>query len=286
MLYSVCKKVKGGCQVKFAVLSDLHIDINERKLAPGQSYDRLLADYLYNHEIDALLLAGDISSDYQDSLAFLDKLKEHHVSNVFFVPGNHDYWSIRNKEMNTEKMNRIFMDRDESLVGKPLSIGNDFAIVANPGWYDFGFASDKYTVEDFEAKKLRVGGWNDRLYVHWNKTDIQVAEEMLQQIETDIQTVPDRQIILMTHIVTHPHFTVPLPHRIYDYYNAFLGSKSYQTLYDQYPITKSIMGHVHFRKVLHEGDTTYYCACLGNGRHWWTDDPLTELAYTIETFTI
>ncbi|MGP6139799.1 MULTISPECIES: metallophosphoesterase [unclassified Jeotgalibaca] len=272
--------------MRFGVLSDLHIDINERKLAPGQTYDRLLADYLYNHEIDALLLAGDISSDYHDSLAFLDRMKEHQVSKIFFVPGNHDYWSIRNKETDTGKINQIFMDRDESLVGRPFIINDGFAIVANPGWYDYGFASNKYTLEEFEAKKLRVGGWNDRLYVHWGQSDQQVAEGMLHQIEDDITQVSGREIILMTHIVTHPHFTVPLPNRVYDYYNAFLGSKSYMSLYDKYPITKSIMGHVHYRKILSEDAITYYCACLGNGRHWWTDDPLSELAYTIETFNI
>lgn len=272
--------------MKFGVLSDIHIDINERKLAPGQSYDSLLAENLYNNEIDVLLLAGDISSNYRESLTFLDKMKEHRVSKILFVPGNHDYWSIRNKETDTHKINQIFIEREESLVGNPFIVNENYAVVGNPGWYDYGFASSKYTTEEFETKKLRVGGWNDRLYVHWNKPDQQVAQEMLTQIENDIATIPDKNIILMTHVVTHPQFVVPLPHRVYDYFNAFLGSKSYMSLYDKYPIKKSVMGHVHFRKTLTENAITYYCACLGNGKHWYTDDPVSELAYTIETFTI
>lgn len=272
--------------MKFGVLSDLHIDINDRKLAPGEAYDHLLAEYLYINEIDILLLAGDISSDYHDSINFLDKMQKHDVSQIFFVPGNHDYWSLRNQEYDTDKIDKIFMDREESLVGRPFIVNEQFALVANPGWYDYGFASKKYQVADFESKKLNVGGWNDRLYVHWNKSDREVAAEMLGQIERDIAGVADKDIILMTHVVTHPQFVVPLPHRIYDYFNAFLGSKSYQDLYAKYPIKKSVMGHVHFRKTLLENDITYYCACLGNGRHWWTNDPRTELAYTIETFTL
>lgn len=272
--------------MNIGVISDLHIDINERRLSPGESYDRLLAELLYSHEVDILLLAGDISSDYRDSLVFLDKMKEHNVSKIFFVPGNHDFWSIRNQETDTEKIYQIFMEREESLVGRPFQVGEKTAIVANPGWYDYGFASSKYDQSEFEGKKLRVGGWNDRLYVHWKKSDQAVAEWMLQQIKDDITMVPDKDIILMTHVATHPQFVVPLPNRIYDYYNAFLGSKSYMELYGEYPVTHSIMGHVHFRKSLQEDGVHYYCACLGNGRHWWTNDVRSELAYTLETFKI
>lgn len=277
---------RGGRDMKIGVISDLHIDMNERKLSPGDSYDRLLAELLYNEEIEVLLLAGDISSDYRDSLKFLDKLKQHNVSKTFFVPGNHDFWSIRNRETDTDEIYRIFCDREESLVNRPFILNERHAIVANPGWYDYGFANSKYTLEEFENKKLNVGGWNDRLYVHWKDSDREVASHMLQQIKDDIESVPDRDIILMTHVATHPQFVVPLPNRIYDYYNAFLGSKSYMTLYDEYPISHSVMGHVHFRKSLVENNIHYYCACLGNGRHWWTDDPRTELAYSLETIKI
>lgn len=273
--------------MKIGVISDLHIDMNERKLAPGASYDRLLAELLYNNEVDLLLLAGDISSDYHDSLAFLDKMKRHRSSPIVFVPGNHDFWSIRNKEEDTREIYRIFREREESPVGRPLLLGDEWAVVGNPGWYDYGFADNKrYTLEQFEAKKLDVGGWNDRLYINWHQSDREVANEMLEEIHQDLDRVGERKVILMTHVVTHPLFTVPLPNRIYDYYNAFLGNKSYMRLYEQYPIEKSIMGHVHMRRTLRERGVTYYCACLGNARHWWTDDPYTEMAYTLETFLL
>lgn len=272
--------------MKIGVISDLHIDSNQKKLKRGDSYDVLLAQLLYNNEVDLLLLAGDITSDYRESIIFLDKMKQHNVGSLLFVPGNHDFWSINNKETDTEKIYQIFCDREDSPVGKPFFINEDIAVVGNPGWYDYGFASDKYTIEEFEQKKLKVGGWNDRLYVHWNDSDQHVASRMLDQIKADLQLIGNRNAILMTHVVTNPQFTVPLPHRIYDYYNAFLGSKSYMTLYENYPITHSVMGHVHFRKSLKENDIQYYCNCLGSGRYWWTDDPLTEMSYTLETFQI
>ena len=272
--------------MKIGVLSDLHIDSNAKKLAPGQTYDHLLAELLYNQEIDLLLLAGDVSSDYHDTFAFLNRMRDHNVSKIQFVPGNHDFWSIRNHEEDTDRIYRLFKERDENPVGNPFLIGKDWAVVGNPGWYDYGFASDHYTIEEFSRKKLKVGGWNDRRYVHWQKDDLAVAAAMLAELESDLNAVGGRKIIVMTHIVTHPQFVIPLPHAVYDYYNAFLGSKSYTQMYDRYPIAHSIMGHVHFRKMLHEHDTTFYCACLGSARHWYTDDPYIEMAYTMEEFVV
>ena len=278
--------MKGGEDVKVGVMSDLHIDSNAKKLAPGQTYDHLLAELLYNQEIDLLLLAGDVSSDYHDTFAFLDRMRNHNVSKIQIVPGNHDFWSIRNREEDTERIYQLFKARDENPVGNPFLIGKDWAVVGNPGWYDYGFASDGYTIEELSRKKLKVGGWNDRQYVHWQKDDLTVAAAMQAELENDLKEVSSRKIIMMTHVVTHPQFVIPLPHPVYDYYNAFLGNKSYMELYDRYPIVHSIMGHVHFRKMLYEKKTTFYCACLGNARHWYTDDPYIEMAYTMEEFIV
>lgn len=272
--------------MKIGVLSDLHIDSNAKKLAPGQTYDYLLAELLYNQEIDLLLLAGDVSSDYHDTFSFLDRMRAHSVSKIQFVPGNHDFWSIRNHEEDTDRIYKLFKEREDNPIGNPYLIGDEWAVAGNPGWYDYGFASPRYTAEEFSRKKLKVGGWNDRLYVHWEKDDRAVAQAMLEELENDLNAVSGRKIIMMTHVVTHPQFVIPLPHPVYDYYNAFLGSESYTELYERYPIAHSIMGHVHFRKLLHEQETTYYCACLGNARHWYTEDPYTELAYTMEEFKL
>ena len=46
------------------------------------------------------------------------------------------------------------------------------------------------------------------------------------------------------------------------------------------------MGHVHFRKILQENGTTFYCACLGSARHWYTEDPYIEMAYTMEEIMV
>src|SRR5699024_9073496 len=99
-----------------------------------------------------------------------------------------------------------------------------------------------------DRMKYRIGAWNDKYYVHWQEENQAVSQWMLSKIEKDLQSIGNRKVILMTHVVTHPEFVVPLPNRVYNYFNAFLGSRSYETLYQNYPIAYSIMGHVHFRK--------------------------------------
>ena len=48
----------------------------------------------------------------------------------------------------------------------------------------------------------------------WSLSDQQLSKIAANKVEEDIKQVCNRNIILMTHIVTHPQFVVPTPHRI------------------------------------------------------------------------
>lgn len=271
--------------MKIGVLSDLHIDTNRKKLKENETYAEILIKQIKHQKIDVLLLAGDISSDYLESQKFLDEVTQKSGIPILFVPGNHDFWSIKNGETDTKKIYQFFKNQPNNLVDQPYILNDDWAIVGNPGWYDYGYGDQsKYTEEEFNEMKLRFGMWQDKRYVHWGKENKQVAQWMLGQLESDLQSVGERKIILMTHVVTHPRFVVPLPHKIYDYFNAFLGSSSYEKLYQKYPIAYSVMGHVHFRKTLVDNQINYICACLGGSKHWLTKDPEAEIVNALLTF--
>ena len=83
-----------------------------------------------------------------------------------------------------------------------------------------------------------------------------LSKEAAKQIQEDLDQVKDKHIILMTHIVTHPKFIVPMPHRIFDFFNAYIGTKDFDEFYSTYSIRYSI-GHVHFRKMINENGITY-----------------------------
>ncbi|SFK52721.1 Calcineurin-like phosphoesterase superfamily domain-containing protein [Marinilactibacillus piezotolerans] len=91
--------------MKIGMVSDLHIDINEKALNEGETVDLLLAQFIEDKQIEILLIAGDISNNYIKSQQFIEKLKKRSGIRVYFVPGNHDYWS---KEHNVNLDNSYF----------------------------------------------------------------------------------------------------------------------------------------------------------------------------------
>lgn len=269
--------------MKIGMISDLHIDINEKALNVGETVDLLLTQLIKEKQIETLLIAGDISNNYRTSQQFIENVERLSNIKVFFVPGNHDYWSKEHQVKDTNEVDAFFQSKEQSLVGHPVHLNHEWAIVGSPGWYDYGYGDhEKYSIEQFDKKKYKFASWNDRHYVDWGQSDQEISRQMLNQLRQDISSVGNKQIIMMTHVVTHPEFVVPLPHRIYDYANAFLGAKSYESLYEEYPKIKySLMGHVHFRKTFQDDHTTYIAACLGNKRHWSVKDVKTQLGKTI-----
>ena len=268
--------------MKIGMISDLHVDTNQSILQKNETFSSLLADIIKEKDIELLLLAGDNSSDAYLSHRVTREIKQKSGIDVLFVPGNHDLWSRTNGVTDTNELYAYFKAQEENIIGKPYLISNQWAVVGTGGWYDYGYGdSTKYTLEEFEKKHYRFASWNDKHHINWGKSDQDVSKEMLIQLEKDLQSVGDRQIILMTHVATHSEFVVPLPNKVYDYFNAFLGSSSYEGLYERYPIRYSLIGHVHIRKLVKEGHTTLVTACLGNKKHWISKNAREEIERTL-----
>lgn len=274
--------------MRVGVISDLHVDRNQDLLRQGSTFASLLSDSLIDKEVDYVLIAGDLSNHYQQSQAFLESVQQRAGIPAKFVPGNHDYWAKDHGWVNTNEVDRFFKEQKESVVGQPFLLNEDWALVGSPGWYDYGYGNHEiYTLQDFEKKQYKFASWNDRHYVDWQASDQEVSQRMLEQLRTDLNQVKEKNIILMTHVATHKEFVVPLPHRVYDYANAFLGAKSYEMLYKEFPnIQYSIMGHVHFRKMFKENGITYLSACLGNKKHWRIKDARYQLEKTLVVLDI
>lgn len=272
--------------MKIGTLSDLHIDRNNEYC--GLNVEKTLAEMVNEKAIECLLIAGDISNHYKTTHNFIKRVEQLSQVPVLFVPGNHDYWSREHSVTDTNQLSHFFNEQSYSLVGKPKLIDDNWAIVGTPGWYDYGYGnSEKYSVSAFEKKQYGFASWNDRHYVNWGKSDQQVSREMLKQLYTDLESVGDRKIILMTHVATHPEFVIPLPHRIYNYANAFLGARSYEKVYTDFPaIQYSIMGHVHLRKIVKDTERTYITACVGNHKHWKIKDFRTQINKCLVSFDI
>lgn len=275
--------------MKIGVVSDLHIDTNEKALGIGESYSQIVGEVILEKSIDLLLIAGDISNHYAVTQTFLETVHDNTGIPIYFVPGNHDYWAKDHGIKDTRVLHEYFADKKETLISNPKIINDEWAIVGTPGWYDYGYGDlNKYSVEQYAKKRYKFAYWNDYHYVNWGASDKEVSRKMLEQLEADIEKVKGYKLILMTHIATHPNFVVPLPNRLYDFVNAYLGAKDYESIYKDHPQIKySIMGHVHFRKVVKEFGTTFLSACLGGRKHWLNkNNPKKEIEKTILTFEI
>lgn len=269
--------------MKIGAISDLHIDRNPK--LDAQAYLESLIRVVKKRDIDILLIAGDISNHFQEGYQFIRELKYNISIPVLFVPGNHDYWAP-DDAITSKEIYEFYAEKPECLIGKPYEINDEWAIVGHTAWYDYSYADDKFDLERIERGKYYGATWQDKVKIDWQTDDRALSQLAATQTEKDLASVSDKNIILMTHIVTHPQFVVPTPHRIFDFFNAFIGTRDFDSLYQKYPIQYSIMGHVHFRKAIVDKGITYMCPCLGYRREWRTDDIDTEMNHALVDFDI
>lgn len=262
--------------MRIGIISDLHIDRYNNSVENIHLYEHALVVEMHNRKIEMLLIAGDISNSYELTMDFIHTVSKRSGIEIKFVPGNHDLWQSDMSE-NTEGVLQRYAEQPECLVKRPYIINDEWAIAGHTGWYDYSYASDRFTYERLSKRAYYGGTWQDKENIAWRYSDDIMSEKFADEVRDDLDRLKGKRIILVTHVVTHKNFKVPMPHRLFDYYNAFIGTSDFDAIYDDYDIRYSVMGHVHFRHSLTEGDVTYICPCLGYKREWRTDDIQTEM---------
>ncbi|WP_166626966.1 metallophosphoesterase [Jeotgalicoccus sp. S0W5] len=272
--------------MKIGVISDLHIDrYNDEKLQQ-KDFTLTLANEVNRQSLDVLLIAGDISNDHMRSYRFMQALEQMTGVVIYFVPGNHDFWNQSGDDKTTQEIHQFFKSTKYYKEGEPVDLGNGWAIVMNAAWYDYTYASDRFSKSRLEERSYYGGTWQDLVRVDWGKSDPEISLEFAEKAAHDLEMIKDKKIILMTHVATHKAFRVPMPNRLFDYYNAFIGTSDFDTFYGDYDIKYSVMGHIHFRHQVIEGGVKYICACLGYRREWLTKDIVHEIRDALEIIEI
>lgn len=270
-------------KMKIGMISDLHVD--RHKTLKPEDYQQVLIKVINQRGIEMLLIAGDISNNYNLTQQFIERLESTTQIKVLFIPGNHDFWSTDTGATSAEILD-FYIAMESCLIGKPYDINDEWAIVGNTGWYDYTYADPKFSIERIARRKYYGATWQDKVKIDWPMEDRKLSRIAAKQTAKDIEKVKHKKVILMTHIVTHPKFAVPMPHRIFDYFNAFIGTSDFDTLYQQYDIRYSIMGHVHFRNAFEERGITYICPCLGYQREWRSADIEQEINHALYSISI
>ena len=94
--------------MKIGTISDLHID----------RHTYINSEGYIKRQLDLLIIAGDISNNYQMTCAFISQVKAQINIPVLFVPGNHDYWSDQLDHSSTDIVTS-FRQQPECLMTQP-----------------------------------------------------------------------------------------------------------------------------------------------------------------------
>lgn len=266
--------------MKIGFISDLHYDLNAKN--PPNQYIDILCEIIKENQLEILILCGDISEHYTLTLYFVELLERKSKSKVYFIPGNHDYFSEK-RHKNTWETYYIFARHPQSLLESPLKLNDEYSIIGHSAWYNHSFQSESYTPEEAEKGIIKGNPIGSKKFINWKESDKNVSSHFSKIIENDFKKSKTSKYILVTHMLTNFNIAMDtiLPPLLY----AYGGTDDLQPLFESYNITHSIMGHLHERIEFEENNTTFVCCSLGYTSQWksnFLDDEIRDAIYILE----
>ena len=256
--------------MKIGILSDIHVDINY------SATDRVtssIVKYIKENSLDIMIIAGDVASDYTLILDSLKEIEKDGGVTCLFVPGNHDIWTENYPEKTSWDIYELLKTYSHNLANGVYKINKDWVVLGDLGWYDFSFGDNKYSFDDFSKMKYGTRVWQDSIKAVWEKPTLDVHRYFIHKLEEQLEKFKKKNIVVVTHVLPIKEFTVQPPSPMWEYMNAFLGSKEYGDLILSYPNIKyAISGHVHYRKRKKIKGTEFICNCLGYRNEWYNND--------------
>lgn len=271
--------------MKIGILSDIHIDINytDRDLITPA-----ICRNIKKKSLDMIIVAGDVASDYELTLTFLEKIEKNANVPCLYVPGNHDIWTENHPDKTSWEIYELLKSHSHNLANGFYEIDKDWIVIGDLGWYDFSFGDKKYSSNDFNRMQYEERVWQDRINAVWDRTTLEMHRYFIKKLEDQLYQYRDRKVIVVTHVLPIKDFTVQHPDNMWKYMNAFLGSGEYGELILKYPnVRYAVSGHVHHRKQFKIENTKFICCCLGYRNEWHkNDDTNVEVDRAIMTIEI
>ncbi|AXQ79033.1 phosphoesterase [Streptococcus chenjunshii] len=204
---------------KLAIISDLHIDLNQF----GDFEIETLIAVLKEEKVSHLHLAGDISNHfYTVSQPFIEQMAAHFT--VTYNLGNHDMLDLSEKEI-------------QQLDFQIFPLGNR-TLLSFHGWYDYSFYP---TRTDAQNLKFKNTFWFDRRLKR-SMSDKELTLQSAHRLEQTLARL-DHNLIVSMHFVPHRRFT--MTHERFKPFNAFLGSHIFHNIFKKYGVSDVVFGHAH-----------------------------------------
>lgn len=273
---------KGENMKKIGFISDLHID-SSPKYQP-EDFLSTLAHLIHDRYIDTLIIGGDISNHHSTTTRFVERLQQITGVPIYFIPGNHDYWEMEEAVKHTKQVHEIFKRHPQSLMNAPLVLNEQYGIVGSPGWYNHTYHDPRFSKEELEIGKYRMATWQDKVHSKWPVNDGELSKYFSDEARKHIVQVNRPKIILVTHVITIPEFTIPMPNKIFDFFNAYIATNDFDDIYQEFSIDYSVMGHVHYRGEIQRDGTKFITNSLGYQKQWRTKELYRELTDSLWVF--
>lgn len=265
--------------MNLAIISDLHIDLHPE----GQR----IAEYLVNAVLekggDALLIAGDISGAASKTSAFVEEVEARFFAKkkelpVFFCLGNHDVWNCEEPNLTVSGAFRRMRGHKGFLQNDLVSLTDKTVLVAGLGWWDFSLRDkDLFTEADLMTYSYGGKSWKSHLWADTEgEDDRALCHRWNEELRALIRSVPDKNVVLMTHMINHAAFSVPKTHpnyALFCYYNGYIGSEELNEIAREPNVSVAVSGHIHHRGAFVENGTYYTCPNLGIPREFTTRIP-------------
>ena len=243
---------------KLAIMSDLHVDINQ--LGPAELQQ--LSAVLLAQKITRLHLAGDTANDVALLLETVGQLEASGIA-VTFNFGNHELPSLKTPFEMEDFADPRFLNQ------RSLRLNEEKILVGVNGWYDYSFAAEGNAEKHLAAKNLY---WYDRL-IERGASDPAVMAAIIARLEELLTALAgtSKEIIVATHFVPRAEFIVHHTGRYerWNQLNAFLGSRQMGELLARFPqVTHVVFGHTHRKFAAELNGVKFSAQPLGYFYEW------------------
>ncbi len=235
--------------MRIFALSDIHVDFeaNARWILSLSAQD---------YRDDFMILAGDVS----DCLSLLAKNLEflaYRFKKVFFVPGNHDLWVIRDGKCKTsfDKFTEIVAVMGNCGVSGAAFHGDTLSILPLLGWYDYSFG---------EPSTELTNAWADFLFCKWpENTGMKEVAYRFAAMNEPLVRPANNYVISFSHFVPRidvmPDF-ISEPNRIV---YPVLGSNLLERQIRRIRSDIHVYGHTHVNRRVEIDGAVYINNALG-----------------------
>lgn len=250
---------------KICYVSDLHLmhKINQKNCKSDKDVELLISDYatqIINEMSNVLLIAGDISYDFNVFKLFIEKLKEglsrkdilSDRCEIVFVLGNHDLWSFKDKSF--DEIIKEYRDLIESngmyLLQNDLAYINEYYQLRKMSYNKLKNSSDDDILQELKTARriifgsLGFAGCNDDynanigLYrgVITREQEIDESKKCEQLYSRLVPLIKDKNVVILTH------------NQISDWSNNSMYQHGF--VY--------VAGHNHYNEYFDDGSTRFY----------------------------